>query len=41
MIRVSTSARNKLLTLEDLTEAEFDQMKKSFAGSPTEAESGQ
>jgi low affinity Fe/Cu permease len=31
LIRVSTSARNKLLTLEDLTEAEFDQMKKSFA----------
>ena len=31
LIRVSTSARNKLLTLEDLTEAELDQMKKSFA----------
>jgi low affinity Fe/Cu permease len=31
LIRTSTSARNKLLTLEDLTEAELDQMKKSFA----------
>jgi low affinity Fe/Cu permease len=31
LIRASTSARNKLLTLEDLTEAELDQMKKSFA----------
>jgi low affinity Fe/Cu permease len=31
LIRVSTSARNKLLTLEDLTEAELDQLKKSFA----------
>jgi low affinity Fe/Cu permease len=25
LIRVSKAARNKLLTLEDLTEAEFDQ----------------
>ena len=31
LIRASTSARNKLLTLEDLTEAELDQLKKSFA----------
>lgn len=31
LIRVSTSARNKLLTLEDLTEAELDQLKKSFS----------
>src|SRR5271163_1268451 len=31
LIRVSTSARNRLLTLEDLTEAELDQMKESFA----------
>ena len=31
LIRVSEAARNKLLTLEDLTEAELDQMKKSFA----------
>lgn len=31
LIRVSTAARNKLLTLEDLTEAELDQLKKSFS----------
>jgi low affinity Fe/Cu permease len=31
LIRVSTSARNKLLTLEDLTEEELDQLKKSFS----------
>ena len=31
LIRVSKNARNKLLTLEDLTEAELDQLKKSFA----------
>jgi low affinity Fe/Cu permease len=31
LIRVSASARNKLLTLEDLTEAELDQLKKSFS----------
>jgi low affinity Fe/Cu permease len=31
LIRVSTAARNKLLTLEDLTEEELDQVKKSFA----------
>ena len=31
LIRVSTTARNKLLTLEDLTEAELDQLKKSFS----------
>lgn len=31
LIRVSEAARNKLLTLEDLTEAELDQMKESFA----------
>ena len=31
LIRVSTSARNTLLTLEDLTEAELDQVKQSFA----------
>ncbi len=31
LIRVSTSARKKLLTLEDLTEAELDELKKSFA----------
>ena len=31
LIRVSESARNKLLTLEDLTEAELEQMKESFA----------
>jgi low affinity Fe/Cu permease len=30
LIRANTSARNKLLTLEDLTEAELDQLKKSF-----------
>jgi low affinity Fe/Cu permease len=30
LIRVSEAARNKLLTLEDLTEAELDQMKQSF-----------
>jgi hypothetical protein len=32
LIRVSEAARNKLLTLEDLTEAELDQLKESFAG---------
>jgi low affinity Fe/Cu permease len=31
LIRASTTARNKLLTLEDLTEAELDQLKTSFA----------
>jgi low affinity Fe/Cu permease len=31
LIRVSETARNKLLTLEDLTEAELEQMKVSFA----------
>ena len=31
LIRASTTARNKLLALEDLTEAELDQLKKSFA----------
>jgi len=31
LIRVSATARNKLLTLEDLTEAELDQLKGSFA----------
>ncbi|HVC55095.1 MAG TPA: low affinity iron permease family protein [Stellaceae bacterium] len=31
LIRASGSARNKLLTLEDLTEAELDQIKESFA----------
>jgi low affinity Fe/Cu permease len=31
LIRASETARNKLLTLEDLTEAELDQLKKSFA----------
>ena len=31
LIRVSGNARNKLLTLEDLTEAELDQLKQSFA----------
>src|ERR1700738_3365237 len=31
LIRVSESARNKLLTLEDLTEAELEQMKETFA----------
>jgi low affinity Fe/Cu permease len=31
LIRASTTARNQLLTLEDLTEAELDQLKKSFA----------
>ena len=31
LIRVSTDARNKLLTLEDLTEAELDQLKQSFS----------
>jgi low affinity Fe/Cu permease len=31
LIRVSTNARNKLLTLEDLTEAELEQIKQSFA----------
>jgi low affinity Fe/Cu permease len=31
LIRASTTARNRLLTLEDLTEAELDQMKESFA----------
>ncbi len=31
LIRVSETARNKLLTLEDLTEAELDQMKESFS----------
>ena len=31
LIRVSKKARNKLLTLEDLTETELDQLKKSFA----------
>ena len=31
LIRVSASARNKLLTLEDLTEAELERLKKSFA----------
>ncbi len=50
LIRVSTSARNKLLTLEDLTESELDQLKKSFATiadrggtgahAPDEAEAG-
>src|SRR5215472_8258076 len=31
LIRVSEAARNRLLTLEDLTDAELDQMKESFA----------
>jgi low affinity Fe/Cu permease len=31
LIRVSGSARNRLLTLEDLTEAELDQIKLSFS----------
>jgi len=31
LIRVNSNARNKLLTLEDLTEAELDQLKESFA----------
>jgi low affinity Fe/Cu permease len=31
LIRVSESARNKLLDLEDLTEAELERMKGSFA----------
>jgi low affinity Fe/Cu permease len=31
LIRVSASARNRLLTLEDLTEVELDRMKESFA----------
>jgi low affinity Fe/Cu permease len=31
LIRVSEAGRNKLLTLEDLTEAELDQLKRSFA----------
>jgi low affinity Fe/Cu permease len=31
LIRVSRDARNKLLTLEDLTEAELDQLKQSFS----------
>ena|SRR5271155_1645348 len=31
LIRVSEAARNKLLTLEDLSEVELDQLKKSFA----------
>jgi low affinity Fe/Cu permease len=31
LIRASSSARNRLLTLEDLTEQELDQMKVSFA----------
>jgi low affinity Fe/Cu permease len=30
LIRASTTGRNKLLTLEDLTGAELDQLKKSF-----------
>jgi low affinity Fe/Cu permease len=31
LIRASSSARNRLLTLEDLSEKELDQMKASFA----------
>jgi low affinity Fe/Cu permease len=31
LIRVSSSARNQLLTLEDLTEEELDKLKESFA----------
>ena len=31
LIRASGGARNRLLTLEDLTEAELDQVKASFA----------
>src|SRR5262249_5422925 len=31
LIRVSSSARNRLLTLEDLTEEELDKLKESFA----------
>ena len=31
LIRVSGAARNRLLTLEDLTEAELDQVKEGFA----------
>ena len=31
LIRVSGAARNRLLTLEDLTEAELDKVKESFA----------
>jgi low affinity Fe/Cu permease len=31
LIRANSSARNRLLTLEDLTEQELEQMKKSFA----------
>jgi low affinity Fe/Cu permease len=40
LIRVSESARNKLLDLEDLTEAELERLKGSFtklAGKPSDA----
>jgi low affinity Fe/Cu permease len=32
LIRVNTQARNSLLNLEDLSEAEIDQIKKTFNG---------
>ena len=40
LIRVSESARNRLLDLEDLTEAELERLKRSFtklADKPTDA----
>ena len=41
LIRVSKKARNKLLTLEDLTETELDQLKKSFASIAGQGRTGE
>jgi low affinity Fe/Cu permease len=40
LIRVSAHARNRLLTLEDLTEAELDKVKQSFARIAEQGRSG-
>lgn len=41
LIRASSSARNRLLTLEDLSEQELDQMKASFAKVATQGGVGE
>jgi low affinity Fe/Cu permease len=40
LIRVTDAARNKLLTLEDLTEAELDRLKEGFARTAVRNEAG-
>jgi low affinity Fe/Cu permease len=41
LIRVSETARNKLLTVEDLTEIELAEMKESMPRLPTEGGIGE